>query len=159
MAPGCAHSGGYLTFQKGGWGNTVIVPEAAFWALWSESLWWIQWLEPSVLASHPTPPLNLACTAVLLVSPLERRVKCVPDPTSAVEEPEGGGGGGGGGGCPPSFPPTSQPGLDPERRLPGAPAKFLFFRLSKITFTFVCSLVEPGLAVWGRGGEVTRGWR
>lgn len=63
-----------------------------------------------------------------------------------------------GGGSPPSFPPTSKPGLDPEL-LAGAPAKVFFFCLSNITFTFVCSLVEPGLAVWGWGGEVTRGWQ
>lgn len=50
-----------------------------------------------------------------------------------------------------SFPPTSSHLTKPEL-LPGAPAKFLFFCLSNITFAFVCSLVEPGLAVWGWGG-------
>lgn len=92
MAPGFTHSGGYLTLQKGGWWQTVIVPEA----ISGESPVRII-LVGSVVGAQcscaPHPP-SLACMVVLLVSPPERRVRCVPDPTSAGEEPEGAGGGG-----------------------------------------------------------------
>lgn len=50
-----------------------------------------------------------------------------------------------------SFPPPSSHLTKPEL-LPGAPAKFLFFCLSNITFTFVCSLG----GAWP--GSVALGW-
>lgn len=78
---------------------------------------------------HPLSPLNLACPVItLLVLPPERRVKCVPDPTSPGEEP----------GVGRLSLVHSYPSPDPEL-LSGAPAKFLFLCLSDITFTFVYS--------------------
>lgn len=105
-------------------------------------------------------PLNLAYPIItLLVLPPERRVRCVPNPTSPGEEPGGGR----------LSLVHSYPSPDPEL-LPGAPAKFLFLCLSNITFIFVYSWAGagvpwspgPGSVLWTGGlgwREVKSGWQ
>lgn len=109
---------------------------------------------------HPLSPLNLAYPIItLLVLPPERRVRCVPNPTSPEEEPGGGR----------LSLVHSYPSPDPEL-LPGAPAKFLFLCLSNITFIFVYSWAGagvpwspgPGSVLWTGGlgwREVKSGWQ